>query len=235
MIPAELHINSRLSNITSHWSDFDNKDLFNKNMSYKSKSDLLQKLGWDHPDKITYQYNSHGFRTPEFDNKKAGLALGCSFTEGIGLPIESVWVSVLSALLNFPIWNLGVGGSSTDSCFRLLDHYLNYLNIEFVVACIPYKKRFEFFDGDGLQFIMPEKKDPEYAMPYYKNWVVADKNANINQRKNLLAMQKLCDDKKIKLVYLHFSDFEMLDLARDLNHYGIESNKNFAQKVLKQL
>lgn len=235
MIPRALHINSHLADSTISWTSFDNEELFNKNISHESRSNALKKYGWDQLDIISYKYNNHGFRTPDFNNKKSGLALGCSFTEGVGLPVENTWSGVLSKILDFPIWNLGVGGSSTDSCFRLLDHYLNYLNIEFVVICAPYKKRFEFFDQEGLQFVMPEKKKPEYAMPYYKNWILIDENAEINQRKNLLAMQKLCDDKRIKFVCLPHTDLEIVDLARDLNHPGIESNKNFASRILKQL
>jgi hypothetical protein len=233
MIPAARHINSGASNVTTRWTNFDNEDLFNKNMSGGRPLRLMKKYGWDDVDKIVYQYNSHGFRTAEFDNTRSGLALGCSFTQGTGLPVENIWPSVLSRLLDFPIWNLGVIGSSTDSCFRLLDHYLNYLNIEFVVVCTPHKTRFEFFDIDGLQCVLPELNTPEYAMPYYKHWLSNDQNAITNQRKNLLAMQKLCDDKKINFVQFDCTNFIMLDLARDLTHPGVESHKHFAEEIFK--
>lgn len=233
MIPKLEHINSNLANTKSLWSSFDSEELFNKNMSDHRKAARLIKHGWDHPNKITYRYNSHGFRAPEFDNQLAGIALGCSFTEGVGLPVEHTWPAVLSQMLDFPIWNLGIGGSSADSCFRVLDHYIDHLNIEFVVMCVPNSKRFEFLDASGVQYVIPELKKPDYAIPFYKHWLTVDENAVINQKKNLLAMQKICDNKNIKLTYLHYTDFELIDEARDLAHPGIDANKNFALKVLK--
>jgi hypothetical protein len=235
MIPRIKHINSKLANTESPWSAYDSEELFNKNMADSRRSARLIKYGWDQPSKINYRYNSHGFRTPEFDDRRAGLALGCSFTEGIGLPAEHTWPATLSKMLDFPVWNLGVAGSSADSCFRILDHYIDQLNIEFVVMCVPNLKRFEFFDEGGIQYVIPETKTPEYAMPYYKHWVVIEENAQINQKKNLLAMQKICDDRRIKLAYLHHTDFELCDEARDLAHPGIDANKNFTLKMLKQL
>jgi hypothetical protein len=239
MIPKIAHLHSYLSNKTTAWCEFDNEELFNHHMSIPSKAVKILKFGWDKPGKISYIYNSHGFRTPEFSDIEAGLALGCSFTEGLGLPVENTWPSVLSNILDFPIWNLGVSASSSDSCFRLLDHYINYLNIKFVAVCVPHHQRFEFFDLTGvLQTVIPEEETPKYAMPYYKNWISFSQNSLINQRKNLLSIQKICEDKKIKLVCLDYTEYDInskSDLARDLAHPGIESNKNFAQKVLKKL
>lgn len=75
---------------------------------------------------ITYEYNSEGFRSDEFDTSAPIKILygGCSLTEGIGLPRKHTWASFLND--NFskelgkpvPLFNCGRGGFSIDSIIR---------------------------------------------------------------------------------------------------------------------
>jgi len=70
-----------------------------------------------------YQFNSYGFRCDEFDSPSPLpiLFLGCSFTEGTGVPKESVWAyQVLEKIKSktgkdIPYWNLAVGAASIDT------------------------------------------------------------------------------------------------------------------------
>ena len=52
--------------------------------------------------KIEYKYNNEGFRVPyNFNDKDSGIVtLGCSFTEGVGLPYEYTWGYKLAKHLN---------------------------------------------------------------------------------------------------------------------------------------
>lgn len=62
-----------------------------------------------------YTYNSMGYRTYEFstlEDKKFDIAIGCSFTEGVGVRHNEMWVHHLEEKLNTKILNLGKGGSS---------------------------------------------------------------------------------------------------------------------------
>lgn len=62
-----------------------------------------------------YTYNSMGYRTYEFSDLQYDsfdIAIGCSFTEGIGIRASETWVSHLEKKLNTKIINLGKGGSS---------------------------------------------------------------------------------------------------------------------------
>jgi len=68
-----------------------------------------------HIEKDFYSYNAMGYRTYEFsdlENQTFDIAIGCSFTEGIGIRLSETWVSHLEKKLDTKIVNLGKGGAS---------------------------------------------------------------------------------------------------------------------------
>jgi hypothetical protein len=75
------------------------------------------------PKSFGYQFNSHGFRCDEFDlpSPIPILFLGCSFTEGTGVPKEAVWAyQILEKIKaktgkDIPYWNLAVGAAGIDT------------------------------------------------------------------------------------------------------------------------
>jgi hypothetical protein len=71
---------------------------------------------------IEYKLNNAGFRTPDDFNSydEGDVYLGCSHTFGIGHHLENVWSYKLSKILGRKFWNLGIGGTGTDTHFRLL-------------------------------------------------------------------------------------------------------------------
>lgn len=99
---------------------------------------------------ITYDYNSHGFRTAEFDltsSKPNILFLGCSHTEGIGLKVEDTWVHKVSK--NFPshnCYNFGVGGGSPDMVARFLYNTCKIFKPDAVFIMWPCSLRFETYE-----------------------------------------------------------------------------------------
>jgi hypothetical protein len=212
------------------WSGMDSKQLFEKHCQAPDKKRILEQQGFLDLNCISYSYNHQGFRSDEFDNRPAGIALGCSFTEGVGIPLNKTWPSVLSELLNHHVWNLGVGGSGMDTCFRMLDHYLNILNVKFVVLCSPSPLRFEFFDRyDVPRTFIPMHLDNEKHRDFAKEWMTSDLNTNTQARRNILAMKWRCQEKNIPFFELSFAKhFNKDGLARDLAHPGVEANKKFA-------
>lgn len=89
--------------------------------------------------KITYEFNTEGYRTPELDtftDNNFILVIGCSYTAGIGLAYEDMWSSVLSKRLNIPVMNLGMPGMGLDAVLLNLQNYLrgNYPKPKFIVV-----------------------------------------------------------------------------------------------------
>lgn len=146
--PTELpfHNNLHHSNQTFYWHGTDSEERWLKNLNDAKNSEFFKMHGWDDSAAFTYSYNSHGFRCKEFDDNPCYLALGCSHTEGIGLPEELTWPSQLSTKLDYPVLNLGVGGASFDTVVRLLDYYIDKLNIKGIFILEPPAHRFEFLN-----------------------------------------------------------------------------------------
>jgi hypothetical protein len=230
------HKNYNVKGLVLSWKDSDSQWEFEKNCKDPAKQKLLEQLGWLEPNCISYKFNSFGFRDEEFDSRPCGIALGCSFTEGTGLPEHTVWPRVLSKMTGTHTWNLGVGGSSIDTTFRLLDYWLTKLSPKFVTLCTPPDGRVEVFDRDEPLTLMPGINSIlEPFNAFFKVWASSDTNAMISKQKNLLAMQQLCNQANIPLVYLDYTSMITHGDARDLAHFGVNSHANFAEQIYNLL
>jgi hypothetical protein len=227
--------NWQYRNSMQYWSGQDQQALFDKNLKNSETAKQLQDLGWDKTE-ITYCYNSHGFRSAEFNRQECGIALGCSFTEGTGLPIENTWPYLLSNLCGTQVWNLGSGGASIDTVFRIFEYYVQTLSPKFVCILLPPPMRFEFNDSDnGFPIIQTCNlgNHPSFA----KDWLSQDFNGINNRKKTVLAIAKICDLLKIPLIVGESQNLKVAfpDMARDLSHFGINYQKWQANYMLDQL
>jgi len=228
----EIYFKSPLYNFANQeieWLPMDTKELFQKNL--KTKKDLLEKYNWIDR-KFTYQFNSKGFRCDEFEeNQNCVIFLGCSFTMGIGLPIEKVWTSLVAKKLKLKCYNLGVGGGSCDTAFRLGYYYIPKLKPKLVVFLRPDLDRLELYDRTQ-KFI---QYGPWNIDSFYKTWMSMDVNSQINRIKNTMALSNICNSNNTNFLHFNTEDLTKLDLARDLMHPGIESNRAFSKQVLESL
>ena len=221
------------------WSGTDQEENFEQNCLDPKKKNKLKMLGFLEPNCITYIFNHQGFRCDEFDDRPAGLALGCSFTEGVGIPVDDTWPAVLSGLIGQHIWNLGIGGGAMDTCFRMLDHYIDVLNPKFVVLCQPPAQRFELFDRYNNSRVFIANHFPPFTEIYKtfaEEWMANDVNTETNSRRNLLAMQFRCQKRNIPFfTFPNHPDLRKDSFGRDLVHPGVESNHLFAHKIYKKI
>jgi hypothetical protein len=204
------------------------------------KKEYIQSKGWDQPGAITYKYNSDAFRSEEFDPAADNLvALGCSFTMGVGLPIQSVWPSLLGHALNLQVCNLGWGGFPADSCFRVAEYWIPYLNPKLVVFLVPPKARFEIIvdetTGNTVRLMAGTVEHHPDLNGFIKHWFGQDENSRLNSKKNQLAVEAICHQLGIPIL-CYESDQEMcgkkrLDVARD-RHAGPDTHKKFTEKII---
>lgn len=229
------HPNTLKKNLTLYWSGMDTEDRFLKNWSSEPTRSQLINFNYTDQTTITYKYNSHGFRDSEFDSTPSGLALGCSFTEGIGIEENQTWPKVLSKKLNFNIWNLGIGGTGADTCFRMLAYWIDKLHIKFVTMSVPPVDRVEvFFDG-APSTLTNNQQQFGILKSWFKVWASEDQNHQISRLKNILAIEQICSQRNIPLVYMNVEDWDPYDRARDLSHLGTKSNEVFANKIYKRI
>ena len=232
MIPT--HFNQRVASTTQLWNGTDSEENFKKNCAIEENYKKLKDLGWLEPNVLTYTYNSQGFRDAEFDQQPAGIALGCSHTLGTGVHGQHTWTVQLQNLLGQKIWNLGVGGAALDTCHRLLEYWIEHLNVKFVICAVPGIARYEVFHGNWSNILpsMPFKISPPWLVEYQKNYLRYDQNSELNRRKNLQAMQHICNKYSIPFYYDLSEDFvdRPWASARDLQHCGADAHAILANK-----
>lgn len=167
------------------------------------------------PEDVIYEYNNYGFRCDDFHEGAEFdiLALGCSFTEGIGLPYEYIWQNQLGKLLNVgPIANLGTAGCGLETISRSLYVALNQIKIKpkTVIALLPNILRAEGFVND-LEF----DRKMYYFFPnaayfndrgYKDAWEKYVESLNVRNRmhtliKEVLFMNALCKTHGINFIW----------------------------------
>ena len=229
------HQYSQYKNQELDWLTSDTKELYLKNI--ETNYNQLSLNGWVDR-RFTYRFNSHGFRSVEFSHDDSIMFFGCSFTCGIGLPLDSTWPFNVASALQLKCFNLGVGATGAGTSFKLANHYIPQIQPKLVVYLEPPPGRFSInsaifnhicnlnigdYDADSIF------KD------FYNHWLSNPENSNLDYLKNKLAIEALCHQNKIKFVYACCDEMHKLDLARDLGHPGIKSNLQFADLILNRI
>lgn len=236
MFPPIHHFNLKRAGLGFDWSGADSLSLFQENQSRPDQKKLLDLGSW-HEHSIHYHYNSLGFRDREFDLDPCGLALGCSFTEGIGVDQSDAWPHRLSNLAGMRFWNLGVGGASMDTVYRILHHVLKTVIPRCVVICAPPAVRFEYGSPDGTYHVIyAHSLGDRIEHQFFKSWFVQYENWHMHHVKNIAACRYLCHEHKVpNFVFCGRQDFPRDDRGRDLSHPGPKSHAKFADFVWQQI
>ena len=231
MTSEPYHYNQQYRSQIIKWSGMDHQQALEHHTNDPISRARLEELGFLDPDCISYSYNSHGFRDDEFTKELAVMTLGCSFTEGVGVSLDTTWPRQLSNMMSMRVWNLGVGGGSSDTAYRLAEYWLDHLNIKCVAMLVPNIERFEIWDGGIAHNILHNNQVNLDIGGYKKIYLVNSENGQINQNKNLHAIKHLCDKKQIPFCYQFMHQWDNIDFGRDLAHGGPKSNKRFAEKM----
>jgi hypothetical protein len=222
--------------ISKSWSLSDRELLYRTNL--RDNRDILLKNGWD-ASSITYKFNSHGFRCDEFTTDPTIMFLGCSLTAGTGLPIDAIWPQIVAQELGMKCANLGQGGCSADTAFRLCHGWIDRINPLLVVYMKPPGIRWELVDEQRISPIRGvdyQETGIGNLIPYIERYIVDDNNNYFNDLKNTMAIEHMCSRRGIRqLTYPCLKKVNPEDLARDLRHPGRESHRQFAQKVIEDI
>lgn len=229
------HLNQHVASTTQLWNGSDTEELFKKNCANPESRKILEELGWLDPEPLTYKFNSEGFRDDKFDQQPAGLAIGCSHTQGIGVKNEHTWPSQLQSMLGHKIWNLGVVGAALDTCYRLLDHWIKKLNVKFVVCAVPGISRYEICTENNWANFLPTSEINPYLLIYHKEYLMYDQNSIMNRQKNLHAMKYVCHLHQVPFYYDLLEDFDNHATARDLMHVGAGGYQPLATKFFNSI
>jgi len=229
-----------MNNFFSSWhcnynDEFDEIDSFRWFRKNKKK----QNHNWIYNSKkICYKTNELGFRTfpmSHIDWQKSIVVFGCSNVYGTGLAEEDTLCSVMSKITGMPVINLGIVGSAVDmAVFNSFYLYKNLPHPRAIIQIWTSLHRYTFFNFNGdVNKHNINQKNYIHKM----NWTARNK-IHIEQDRELW--------KNSDTIYHEASFFEntaknkiqflnSYDTARDLSHPGIESNKQAARQIVKEL
>ena len=227
---------SQLAGKTVAWDTSDSEKVFLQNVQNDHTRQALESLGFLSTP-VEYKYNSHGFRTVEFDQQFDVVCFGCSYTMGTGVHEKDTWPSQLESLAGLRVANLGHSGSSNDTAFRYAQHYLPLLRPRYAVWLQTDMHRLELIDDAravNLNIIAGDTSNPCADDYFIKVWFSSETNQLLNLQKNTLAFGSLCDSLDIRPVVLPRDTLGARPTffhARDLIHPGAESYKIIAGQV----
>lgn len=124
------------------------------------------------PEDFKYSFNSDGFRCDEFDipSDFPIIFIGCSVTEGIGLPVTDVWSYVLLEKIraktgwNIPYWNLSIGGGGFETMASTLMWFSRRSSSKpkIILSLFPpiYRREFCYEDSSVRWWSVPHKEYP---------------------------------------------------------------------------
>lgn len=244
---APWHAGVNYAGQSLDWMPTDTEQSFQRMMQEPQHRQYFEKQGWLKPNAIGYNLNSHGFRCEEFDvDEPCLIALGCSYTMGIGLPVECLWPTLIGKALGLKVYNLAWGGNSADTCYRLARYWIPMLKPQLVGMLAPPRSRIELLkdqeNNAPAEVYMPSGQVESliHSDMFIKYWWLNDENSVINNEKNSLAIKQLAMDNGARFVSLQ-ADKEMsksreeVGYARDYMHAGPRGHEMVAEKMLKEL
>lgn len=235
---GELPLRPDLINLTANWVSPDTFENYKKqgNQSFAENS-------------IIYRYNSHGWRTHEFERKENTiLCFGCSITEGIGL--NKAWPEMLQEFLpEYSFYNLGHSGGSSDTISRLVINCLLFFKPVYIMILWPSQHRFETYTDDETPnkysrivhngiWDLSEKKTSASAINFLN-----DTNSYNRYYKNKLLVDLISKKHQCRVISVDFIDeivesnffMNYSDRARDGSHPGTSCQSYIANEFLKKL
>ena len=234
---------SELAGQTIKWLSPDSEDAYKQNCANSDRRRMLEAFGWIDVE-IEYQFNSQGFRTPEFDQRSNWIALGCSFTQGTGVNVSDRWTDIVADQIGLHCWNLAAAGAAGDTCYRIARHYIPKLLPKFVVYLEPRYNRTELMTSkQAAPWVINWAHDARnWPGEYVKYLISESENLELNAEKNREAIRSICLQNNVQLIVYSpdafrsmVSDSTQHDLGRDLLHPGRLNNQAFAKVVAKDI
>ena len=115
-----------------------------------------------------YQYNSWGFRGPDYDQyvgKKVNICLGDSFTVNLGGPIEHSWCSQLAKHFDIPTLNLGMDGTGNDAIKLVYNRSCEIFEVQNTFVMYSYLHR-RLVDGIFEQELLDDNENFNYFLEH---------------------------------------------------------------------
>jgi len=186
------------------------------------------------PKKISYKYNSKGFRDHEWPGDMSDViwCVGDSFTVGIGQPFEESWPSLLQKKLGKRCINLGEDGCSNDTMALRIKEICKLHSPKLIVVMWSYLAR-RRVNGENVEH---DKKDfgvDEDLANFLKNYEAV--NSLPTNIINLLIPFAFENIEMLKTKFSNLVCFAQLDYARDHHHFDVKTSKGVSQLIERRI
>jgi hypothetical protein len=208
---------------------------------------------------VRYQFNSLGYRCPEFHDEAdiRIVVVGCSYVFGLGVAQQDLFHERFAARLrqefsrSVVLWNLAVSGASNDYMSRLLHLAVPRLDPHIVLINFTHAVRREYVsvDNDYIKYLPALKPTNEVTKEIFRHFAALSSpyDDQLNFFKNYKTVELLLKDRcwlYSNIVWgptLDHMDLRRyagvlypIDRARDGDHPGPESHKALAELYWKK-
>lgn len=184
--------------------------------------------------KITYNYNTNGFRDHEWPEDLSDViwCVGDSFTVGIGQPFEETWPKLLQKKVGKRCLNLGEDGCSNDTIALRIKEIFKLHNPRLIVVMWSYLAR-RRINSENVPYDKNDFGDDKDMANFSKNFkIVNDLPINII---NLLIPFGFNNIKLLKEKYKNLIFTKQLDYARDHHHFDIKTSKHVINLIKEKI
>lgn len=193
-----------------------------------------------YPDDVEYRFNEIGYRTKSVNEFRGNeiLAIGDSFTLGLGVPLQHTWPCRLEQLLNYPVLNFSLNGASNDWLARKTQQLLQWFQPRAIVVhytfshrrerpcpdwhdderteCEPFYTEQENLENWNRAFCYFSSLPWPVVHSFIPNWHTTSIDHSLLNNNVLPPTQQI-------------------DFARDRFHYGVKTNQQLAESITNLL
>ena len=173
---------------------------------------------------VTYTFNSSNLRmnhdVETVLRSDYIIFFGCSYTVGVGVPLEKTYAYLVSSSVKMPYINAGIAGASPEYVFL---NILNYLSTvpkkpNCMIVNWPDDHRGFFIDDDKkMKTLFPFFDPPEKWRGYYKDFILND----VNREEKFLLYKKLIEN-FVKSYKINYFQFTQASLEHNMIFSGLE-------------
>lgn len=187
---------------------------------------------------VYYSFNEVGFRTHPVDKfqRNAILALGDSFTLGLGSNIEDRYTDIIEQKLSHQVLNFSLNGASNSWISRKLEQLLKVFDPKAIIIHYTFSHRRERPELDWQDDERTECEPRYSSQENYQDW-----HRNFDKIRHLASGAKLVHsfipnwhDSKVDYAGM-MPPIIQTDYARDGFHYGPKTQLALAEKITSLL
>jgi hypothetical protein len=171
-----------------------------------------------------YKNNSFGFRGEDWVGVSDILALGCSNTYGVGVPIDGTWPSILSKMSNSSVRSMSFPGASIHQLVSMAFKYFEMFGNPKTILCLfpdPYRIKIPSnpnlaisetkFSGLMHPLFLQSKNDmnerPKYSRrPHKYEDILPQEVALFMSTQHIHMLEQYCRSNNIKLIWSTWLD-----------------------------